>query len=218
MAKRRRREYLQLLDAAKVAFEVGIDAFNCVWHPYRHPTTLMLLSNGWELFAKAVLLHAKESILRGHRGETISAEVAVHRLTLKRLLDQDQADTVQQLISLRNAACHGVLPDVPPEVMQHLLFYSMKFYRTILARVFPGHIKELSDNYLSLSFGDLTTYADKVQRAVARVKKSDTTKSWFGYLSGASASTERATSPRHSSNRNIVVRSGCFHISGSAVS
>jgi hypothetical protein len=154
-----------LLDAAKIAFEVGVDAFNCVWHPYRHQSTLILISNGWELFAKAVLLHEKESIVRGHRGETISAEVAVHRLALKQFLEQDQADTVQQVISRRNEACHGVLPDVPSEVMQHLLFYSMKFYRTILAKVFPGHMKDLSENYLSLSFGDLTTYADKVQRA-----------------------------------------------------
>src|SRR5688500_17747589 len=116
MAKRRRREYLEHLDKAKVAIEVGIDAFNCVWHPYRNETTLLLVSNAWELLAKAVLIHEKEPIARGHRGETISAEVAIHRLVTKKLIDQDQADTLQQAISLRNAACHGLLPPVPPEV------------------------------------------------------------------------------------------------------
>ena len=161
MAKRRRREYLQFLDAAKVALEVGIDAFNCVWHPYRDQTTLLLLTNGWELLAKGVLLHDKESIVRGHRGETISGEVAVHKLVVKKHLTQDQADTVQQVISLRNAACHGLLPSVSAEVMQHLLFYSCKFFRALILRVFPGHLKDMKDNYLSLSFSDLTTYADK---------------------------------------------------------
>lgn len=172
MAKRRRREYLQLLDAAKVAAEVGIDAFNCVWHPYRNETTLLLISNAWELLAKAVLVHKKESISRGQRGETISGEVAVYRLTQKKALTAEQGETVQQVISLRNAACHGLLPEVPAEVMQHLLFYSCKFFRAVVATEFPGHLKEMTENYLSLSFGDLTTYADKVQRSVAKVKKS----------------------------------------------
>ena len=80
MAQRRRREYLQLLDAAKVAAETGVDAFNRVWHPYRNQTVLLLVTNAWELLAKAILVQNKESIARGQRGETISAEVAVHRL------------------------------------------------------------------------------------------------------------------------------------------
>lgn len=172
MGQRRRREYLQLLDAAKVAVETGIDAFNRVWHPYRYQTTLLLLTNAWELLAKAILVQEKESITRGHRGETISAEAAVHRLQVKKILEEGQAETVQQIISLRHAACHNVLPDVPPEVMQHLLFYSCKFFRDLVGKLFPGHLKNMSENYLTLSFSDLTTYADKVQRSVSRVKKS----------------------------------------------
>jgi len=56
--------------------------------------------------------------------------------------------------------------------MQHLLFYSCKFFREVVGAVFPGHVKSLSDNYLSLSFTELTTYADKVMKSVARVRKS----------------------------------------------
>jgi hypothetical protein len=172
MATRKRREYLLFLDTAKNAAETAIDAFNRVWHPYRNATTLLLLTNSWELLAKAVLLSHKESIAKGNRGETVSAEVAVHRLKLKTLLDDKQTETIQQVISLRNAACHGLLPPVPPEVMQHLLFYSAKFFREVIRKEFPAHMKGMSDNYLTLSFSDLTTYADKVQRSVARVKKS----------------------------------------------
>src|SRR5437867_2771908 len=168
---RRRREYLQFLDAAKAAVESAIDSFNRTWHPYRNQSTLLLLTNAWELLAKAVLLHKKESIARGNRGETIAAEVAVHRLQLRAVLDDKQANTIQQVISLRHAACHGLLPEVSPEVMQHLLFYSTKFFRETIAKLFPTHLKGMSDNYLSLSFSDLTTYADKVQRSVSRIKK-----------------------------------------------
>lgn len=172
MAKRRRREYLQLLDAAKRAAETAIDAYNSVWHKYRDQTTLLLLANAWELLAKAILVQQRESIARGQRGETISGEEAVHRLQLKKLIEQNQAETIQQVISLRHAACHHLLPDVPVEVMQHLLFYSTKFFREAVATHFKGHADDMSDNYLSLSFSDLTTYADRVQRSVSRVKKS----------------------------------------------
>jgi len=172
MAQRQRREYLQYLDAAKAAAETAIDAFNGVWHPYRYQTSLLLLTNAWELLAKAILILQKESLTRGQRGETISAEAGVYRLQAKKLLERAQAETVQQIVSLRHAACHNVLPEVPAEVMQHLLFYGCKFFRELIGKLFPAHLRGMSDNYLSLSFSDLTTYADKVQRSVSRVKKS----------------------------------------------
>ncbi len=80
MAKRRRREYLQLLDAAKAAAESAVDAFNRVRHPYRNETTLILLTNASELLAKAVLVQKKESIKKGQRGDTISAETFIRRI------------------------------------------------------------------------------------------------------------------------------------------
>lgn len=176
MAQRNRREYLLLLDAAKVAIETAIDAFNSVWHQYRFQTTLLLLTNAWELLAKAVLVQRRESISRGQRGETISAEIAVHRLQLRGVIDQNQNKTIQQVVSLRHAACHHIVPEVPAEVMQHLLFYSSKAFRDVIAKIFPSHLRDMSNNYLSLSFSDLTTYADKVQRSVSRVKRSKSDK------------------------------------------
>jgi len=176
MAKRNRREYLQFLDAAKAAAETAIDSFNSVWHPYRNQTTLLLLTNAWELLGKAVLLQEKESIHKGQKQETISAEVVIYRLQNKKLLDQNQAATIQQIISLRHAACHHLLPDTPVEVMQHLLFYSAKFFRELIGKKFQTHLKTMNENYLSMSFSDLTTYADKVQRSVSRLKRSESDK------------------------------------------
>jgi hypothetical protein len=97
MAERRRREYLQLLDAAKSAAESAVDAFNRVWHPYRSQTVLILLANAWELLGKAVMVQQKESITKGHRGDTISAEAVIQRLQVKKLLDQNQGETIQQM-------------------------------------------------------------------------------------------------------------------------
>ncbi|MBW7933427.1 MAG: hypothetical protein H3C62_07405 [Gemmatimonadaceae bacterium] len=154
------------------AAERAVDAFNSVWTLYRNESTLLLLSNAWELLSKSVLLAKKESIAKGKSDETISGEVAVHRLGTHKVLDQRQVETIEQVISLRNAACHSTLPEVPPEIMQHLLYYSLKFFRETIASQFPNHSRKLPEHYLSAAFAPLTTYADKVQRAVAKVRSS----------------------------------------------
>src|SRR5690606_23575737 len=134
----------------------------------------ILMTNAWELLAKAILVQAHQSIRQGQRGETISAERAIYRLLHRQDIGSHVAETVQQVISLRHAASHHHLPVVPDEVMQHLLFFSCKFFREAVEKHFKNHAKDLEQNYLSLSFAELTTYADKVQKVVSRVKKSDT--------------------------------------------
>ena len=171
--KRRRREYLQLLDVAKAASEVAVDSFNRSRNPYRDESTLIMLTNAWELLAKAVLVRQKKPIVAGAKGQTISAEKAVFQLGKLDVLTASQVATIQQVVSLRNAAAHHLLPPVPEELMHHLLFYSCKFFREVVAGQFPQHVKDLPANSLSLSFGDMTTYADKVQKAVSRVRRND---------------------------------------------
>lgn len=172
MAKRRRREYLRLLDASKAAVLMAVDSFNRVQNPYRDESTLIFLANAWELLAKAVLVQRHESILRGQRGETIGAEVAVSRLKGHAVLEAGQADTIQQIISLRHEASHYVLLPIPDEVMHHLLFFGTKFFRETVEAVFPAQAKDFPDHFLSLSFAGLTTYADKVQKSISRVRRS----------------------------------------------
>ncbi len=172
MAQRSRREYLQLLDASKAAAELAVDCFNRVRNPYRNESTLILLTNAWELLAKAVLVQNHQPITRGRRGETIGPENALLRLKDRKFLTDNQAATVQQIISLRHASVHHVLPPVPEEVMHHLLFYGCKFFRELVEQQFPSHAKDLPGNYLSLSFTDLTTYADRVQKSVSRARRS----------------------------------------------
>lgn len=173
MATRQRREYLQLLDKAILASEAAIDSYNSVYNPYRTESTLILVANGWELLAKAVLRKRKISIQDRIPDRTITAEYAVHKLISIGLLDDNQNDCIQQIISLRNAATHHILPVVPEEITQHLLFFSCKFFRLIVSHEFPAYKKRLERNYLALSFAELTTYAEKVQKIVSRIKRND---------------------------------------------
>lgn len=172
MATQRRREYLQLLDAAKSAVELAVDCFNRVRNPYRNESTLILLTNAWELLAKAVLVQRHQSIRRGQRGETIGPEVAVARLKDLKVLDANQGETIQQVVSLRHAAVHHVLPPVADEIMHHLLFFACKFFRETVQDIFPTHARDLPGSFLSLSFVELTTYADKVQKSISRARRS----------------------------------------------
>ena len=171
-----KREYLRLLEKAIHALEGAIDSFNSVYQPYRNETSLILMTNGWELLSKAVLVRLHKSIEGDRPGTTISAEMAVSRVRHAGHLDENQEDCIQQAISLRNAAVHHLLPDIPVEVMHHLLFFCCKFFREITEKFFRSHAKALKDNFLSLSFSNLTTYADKVQKLVSRVRKSENDK------------------------------------------
>lgn len=214
MAKRRRREYLILLENAKAAAETAIDSYNRVKHPYRNETTLILLTNAWELLAKAILVHVHQPITQGQRGDTISAERSIGRLLHRNDIGEHVAETVQQVISLRNAATHHYLPAVPDEVMQHLLFFSCKFFREAVEKHFRNHAKDLEQNYLSLSFAELTTYADKVQKIVSRVKKSDSDKRLAWLLErgitfdGAEYITQAQFEAKYRSKRKIMPHLG----------
>jgi hypothetical protein len=65
------------------------------------------------------------------------------------------------------------LPEVPEEILHHLMFFGCKFFRGIVHSVFPAYSRAMAENYLSLAFSDLTTYADRVQKLVAKVKRGD---------------------------------------------
>ncbi len=174
--KRKRREYLRLLDKSKESAECAIDNFNRAKGPFRTEATLLLIGVAWELLAKAILVLNKKSIKRGSGGDAISAEVAVSKLLHFKKIEKHHSDIVQQIISLRNASVHDVLPEIPIEVQHHLMYYACKFYREVVARHFKAHASDLNQHYLSLSFDELTTYADKVQKCVSKIKKNESAK------------------------------------------
>ncbi|WP_156885317.1 DUF3644 domain-containing protein [Acidihalobacter ferrooxydans] len=174
--KRQRRKYLRFLDKSKESAECAIDNFNRAKGPFRTEATLMLLGVAWELLAKAILIQMKKPIKKANSEDTISAEVAVSRLLSEKKIEKHHSDIVQQIISLRNASVHDVLPDIPIEVQHHLMYYACKFYREVVTKHFKGHASDLSQHYLSLSFDEMTTYADKVHKTVSKVRKNDSAK------------------------------------------
>lgn len=170
---KKKRAYIRLLEKSIYALEEAIASFNGVRRPYKVETALILMTNAWELLGKAVLVKKKQIITQENVTDTITAQVSVNRLRSLQLLDENQEDCIQQIISLRHCASHNVLPELPEEIQHHLMFFGCKFFRQIVGTVFPSHTKQLSGNYLSLSFEDLTTYADKVKKVVAKVKKNN---------------------------------------------
>lgn len=172
---RKKRTYLRFLDKSIEAIESSIDNFNHVRNPYRNESTLLLLTNAWELLAKSVLIKKKISIKikQDKLGNTISAEKSLLKLAHHKIIETNQNDLLQQIISLRNYTAHDILPNTPDEIMHHLLFFGCKFFREVVEKIFPARAKDLEDNYLSLSFSNMTTYADKVQRLVSTIKRNE---------------------------------------------
>lgn len=169
---KRPRQYLKYLEASKKAMLSAIDSFNRVFGDYKTEMTLMLLSNAWELLAKAVLLKKGQKIYEGKSKErTISCEIAVEKLRTLKILTEDQADLVQQIVSLRNKCSHDILPSVPDEIQHHLLFFGCKFFKGVIAEIFPGKEVDLNQNFLTLSFDHLATYASEVQRLISTLRR-----------------------------------------------
>lgn len=56
------------------------------------------------------------------------------------------------------------------------MYYACKFYREVVTKHFKTHANDLNQHYLSLSFADLTTYADKVQKCVSSMKRNASNK------------------------------------------
>ncbi len=169
--KRKRRLYLQYVENSLVSIKSAIDAFNRVYDKHKIGTTLILLTKAWELLGKAILIRKKLSITRDKKGHSYSAEEVILKLVHLQIIDSNQADHIQQVISFRNEAIHGVLPKVPMEILHHLFYFSCKFYKDVINKHFKRYSKQIAANYLSMSFKNLTTYSDKVQKLVGKLRR-----------------------------------------------
>ncbi len=146
---RQKRLYLQYCEKSLNALRSAVSSFNSVYDQYKVETTLILLTNAWELMGKAILIRAKESIIRNDRqNSSLSAEQVIFKLQDKKTLDENQAMHLQQVISLRNEAVHGVLPLIPTEVLHHLFYFSCKFYKDTVVNLFPRYKEIIAGNYL----------------------------------------------------------------------
>lgn len=169
------RTYGPILNKALLAVHSSIDRANSVNDPYYKEGSLIFLANAWELFAKALLIkHGGDTLIyeTGSRKErTITAENAVHKLRNLGYMSELQCSPVQQAISLRNEALHTTLPPIPDEILFHLEYYAVRYFRELLDINFKPYPKKLKRQYLSISFGGYVTYAESVKKLIGRARK-----------------------------------------------
>lgn len=165
-----KRTYITYLKKAEAAVITAVDCFNRVYGEYKTENTLILLANAWELLSKSILIKRKENIQRNSK-ETITIDCisAIKKLRAKEIIKEECAQTVAQIVSLRDYCVHSVLPPVPIEIQIHLLFYGCKFFKDVENEIFKK--SPLEDNFLSISFNQLTTYTDKVLKTVSKLKR-----------------------------------------------
>lgn len=170
------RAYTKYLPSAIKAIHSGIERANAINDPYYKESSVILIANAWELLAKSVLIkHAGESIIyeAGTRKErTITAEVAINKLRNLGYISDLQSAPLQQIISLRNEALHQSIPTIPDEMLFHLEYYAIRYFKEILEANFKPYSRNMRSHFLSVSFDSVSTYADSVKKLVSKARKS----------------------------------------------
>lgn len=165
-----RNHVITSIKAAKLSLEM----FNRIETEHSKQAALIFNSQSWELFAKGLLIRNKINIYNSD-GTTITAEKAVNKLFHKfKIISQEENKTIQQIISLRNEALHGILPEIDQEIITHLLYFSLNTFHRILKEKFKTYFSEFDKNFLAISFKDFTFYSHKVSKLLSNSKK-------FGY-------------------------------------
>lgn len=166
------------IDAAKLSIEM----FNRVTLEHSQQAALIFNAQAWELLSKGILIREKKNIYNPN-GTTITAEQAVNRLQyVLNLLSPEENQTIQQVISLRNEAMHGILPVLDPEIAVHLMYFSLRTFHRILKEKFRSYFPSFDKNYLSIAFRDHTFYSHKVSKLLAKSRKFGTADNRILYL------------------------------------
>ena len=165
------REYTKLAKTSTQIMLAAIDNFNRVFSDYKNQTTFILITNAWELISKAILLKKRKNIYRDKAKKiTIAAEEATLKLYNEKILTENQIDLLNQIFSIRNHCVHNICPEIPIEITHHLFFFSCKFYKDLIIKFFPKYKKIVETNFISISFSETLTYADKVKNIVSKLK------------------------------------------------
>ena len=86
-------------------------------------------------------------------------------------IDKNQAQLLQQIVSLRNECMHNYILEIPEAIQTHLLFFGCKFFKDVAIRNFPKTKESLEKNYISISFDKMTTYADQLQSLISNLRR-----------------------------------------------
>lgn len=121
----------------------------------------------WEQIGKSFLLKKRIGI-ETDGGKTLSA-ANVTRLLDSRfgVITPGEAETIHQIISLRDEAMHLDLNFIPDDIAAHLLYFSLKSFRAFLKKNFPTYAREINANFISVNFQPVYTYSACVNRILS---------------------------------------------------
>jgi len=177
-APKYKNHIITAINAAKLSIEM----FNRVNGNHSQQASLIFNAQAWELLAKGLLIKNKKNIYRKD-GSTITAEQAVNRLQyILKLITNEENKTIQQVISLRDEAIHGILPRIDDEIIIHLLYFSLNSFNILLKTNFKTYSINFDKNYLSIAFKDYTFYSNRVSKLFKNSRKFNTQDNRILYL------------------------------------
>lgn len=175
------RKYRPYILKSIVAAKLCIEMFNRPTEEHKIDSSLIFLAQAWEFLAKAFLLKKKVSIYK--RNRFIRAETAINKLQSDfNKLTSREAQTIQQVISLRNESMHSLIPKIDDEIIIHLLYYSLKTYHKFIKENFRSYLPNFDKNYISIAFKDYTIYSHRVSKLLRAVRDLKSENSRILYL------------------------------------
>ena len=128
-----RREARALHRKAIDSLVLGVDHFNRAWDRGRAEAVLILLDRAFELLLKAIIIHRGGKIRGDQKDLTIGFDTCVRKCVSDesiRCLGDDDAFSVQNLNSLRDAAQHYLV-----ELPENLLYIYAQAAVTLFSRL-----------------------------------------------------------------------------------
>lgn len=168
-----------LAKSSVVSATSSIELFNRPRAEDRISLSFIANIRAWEQLGKSVLLKKGESI-HIKANETISVSRTIRLLDSKfNLISPGENQTIHQIISLRDEATHSDLNIVPDDLAAHLLYFSLKSYKTLLSKFFPTYAKNIDANFISVNFRPTYTYGSRIKGLLSAQKPLKTNRLLF---------------------------------------
>jgi len=166
-----KKEAKILVGKALNSLILSIEHFNRPWDQGRPETVLILLDHAFELLLKAAILHKGGKIRKKRENQTIGFDECIRVAIPLKIINTEQALTLQTINSLRDAAQHYIL-----QISEQLLYFQaqmgLTLFRDILKDTFQKDIvKELPKRVLPLSTTPPSDILTLFETEVEEVKK-----------------------------------------------
>lgn len=166
-----RKEAKLLLKNAVNSMILSIEFFNRPWEQGRSEGVLILLDHSLELLLKAAILHKGGKIRKKRENQTIGFDECVRNSIPLKIINTEQALTLQSINSLRDAAQHYLL-----QISEHLLYLQsqmgLTLFKDILKGTFQRDIsKELPKRVLPVSTMPPSDIATIFETEVDEIRK-----------------------------------------------